>query len=125
MDKSLLLDLHMNETDVDGALNRLAGHEEIYLQILAVFPDDPTMADLSDAIGAEDWDRAFTAAHALKGLAGNLGFAPLFYSLSQLVILIRTGRIDELDDVFRVVEQKYEDIIAVIHHHKMMNRLMV
>ena len=117
MDNIFLNDLRINETDVDGALNRLSGDVEIYIMILTAFPQDGTMAELERSIKNEAWDEAFTAAHALKGLAGNLGFTMLFHSLGQLVIYIRTGKIKELEASFKTVKGYYDDIVRIINNH--------
>ena len=114
MNKKLLDGLIYQETDVEGALYRLSGDEKLYCNLLYFFLEDHTIDELSSAIQAEAWDDAFTAVHALKGLAGNLGMVPLFYSTSQLVVLIRSGRLGEIEDGLNKVERCYKDIFAVI-----------
>ena len=115
MTEELMNYLLLNETDVHGAIERLGGDEDVYLHILAQFPKDDTMAQLDTALSCQSWDAAFTAAHALKGLAGNLGFTPLFHSLGELVILIRAGRIKEIDAAFGSVKKLYDSIVEVIN----------
>lgn len=115
MGETLLNDLRLNETDVDAAIDRLSGNAELYAQILAVFPSDTSMTDLENALDKRDWDSAFTAVHALKGLAANLGFIPLSHSLGEMVILIRSGRISEVNDSFERTKKYYNDIISVIN----------
>lgn len=106
----------MNETDVEGAIGRV-GDWAIYTQVLAAFPADESMTELEEALDNSDWDGAFTAAHALKGLASNIGFVPLSHSIGELVILIRSGRINEVHDAFLVTKGYYDDIVAVINNH--------
>ena len=114
MNEKLFNRLLQNETDIDGALKRLYGNESLYIKLLNAFLQDTTMSNLDIAIGEKDWDTAFTSAHALKGLAGNLGLVPLFYSIGELVVLIRTGRISEIDSTMDRVRQNYNDIISTI-----------
>lgn len=102
------------ETDVDAALKRLSGNEAIYEQCLALFLEDQSMADFNDALENKAWDDAFTAAHALKGVAGNMGFVPLYHAAAEIVILIRSGRTDELSSSYRHLKRCYEDISTVI-----------
>ena len=118
MTDQLLKDLAVIETDLDGALYRLSGDEAMYILLLEAFSKDTTMADLDKAIANQSWDDAFTAAHALKGLAGNMGFTPLFHCLGELVILIRTGRIDEIGASYASVKHSYDDIMTVISNFK-------
>ena len=98
MEDTLRQSLQNVETDVDGALERFSGDEALYESLLQAFLTDPTMEMLQDAISRQAWDDAFTAAHALKGLAGNMGFVPLFHAMGELVIYIRTAKIKDVKD---------------------------
>ena len=106
--------LALRETDVEGALKRLHGDEKLYVSCLKLFLDDPTIEQLNRAIASNAWDDAFTAAHALKGLAGNMGFVPLMHSTGQLVILIRGGRTREVVEYIAQVNSSYRDITDAI-----------
>ena len=75
--------LYLRETDLQGAMQRFYGNEELYIACLKSFLDDPTIAQLNDSISNGMWDDAFTAAHALKGLAGNMGFVPLMHATGE------------------------------------------
>ena len=106
--------LLLNETDIDGALQRFSRDESLYLTLLDDFVGDTTMDELEAAVKNRMWDDAFTAAHALKGLAGNMGFVPLFHSIGELVMLIRAGKVDEVDASFKTVRRCYSDIVTAI-----------
>lgn len=108
------LALELRETDVAGALRRFGSNERLYISCLGLFLEDQTMSELNDAIARQAWDDAFTAAHALKGLAGNLGFVPLMHSAGQLVILIRGGRTREVAEYIGQVNRDYRDIARTI-----------
>lgn len=106
--------LLLNETDLDGAMERFYGNDTLYLTVLKGFLNDETMKTLKRAVLNQEWDAAFTAAHALKGLAGNLGFTPLFHSIGELVIVIRAGRIDEAEHAVYAAEKCYDEITSTI-----------
>ena len=114
MDIELLNALISCETDVEGSLRRFSGDESFYSSCVNIFLDDPTMTSLEYAIKKQDWDEAFTAAHALKGLAGNLGFIPLFHETAELVVLIRAGRVRETDDAMRRIKLCYRELVSAI-----------
>lgn len=107
--------LSLRETDVQGAIRRCSGNEQLYVECLRDFLGDPTVDELNTAIEKKNWEEAFTAAHALKGLAGNMGFIPLMHSTSQLVILIRGGRIYDLNSALSEVNSCYRDIVDAIN----------
>lgn len=117
MDDELRKALELCETDIDGVLRRFSGDEELYVALLKAFLDDPTMAMLNEAIHAQLWDDAFTAVHALKGLAGNLGFVPLFHATGELVLCIRKGRTDEISAANSQVMRCYNDISSAIRYN--------
>ena len=114
MEPNLRQDLILCETDIEGALHRLSGNESVYLSCLAMFLDDPTTKDLGDAIYAKNWDDAFTAAHALKGVAGNMGFIPLFHATAEIVVFIRDGKINDVEASYRELLQCHQKITTMI-----------
>lgn len=120
MNDELKRALEACETDLDGALKRLSGNEALYEDCLNEFLNDQTMYELSRTITEQAWDDAFTAAHALKGLAGNMGFVPLFHATAQLVVLIRAGRINEIAASQKQVRSFYKEIVDVIRLYSML-----
>lgn len=114
MRTALLNALILCETDVAGALRRFSGNEALYSACLSEFLNDPTMEQLNKAIDAKLWDDAFTAAHALKGLAGNMGFIPLFHATAELVTFIRAGKLSEIDASNKHVLQCHNEISTAI-----------
>lgn len=117
MKTDLLNVLLLNETDIDGVLQRLSGNEELYEALLGSFLNDTTMDELKFSIEKQDWNEAFTAAHAMKGLAGNFGFVPLFHRTGELVLAIRKGKIKEINETLKKVEDSYIDIINAIKYN--------
>jgi len=103
--------LTLRKTDVDGALHRCCDNEKLYETCLETFLYDETVEELNDAVNAKKWDDAFTAAHALKGLAGNMGFIPLMHATSQLVVVIRGGKLSEVGQAMEGVNSSYRDIV--------------
>lgn len=114
MNSVLLCGLTHCETDIAGSLKRFAGNEEVYTSYLEAFPKEPTMSALDEAVASEKWDKAFIAAHALKGLAANLGFVPLYHAIGELVVVLRDGRTDEIARVYQQTRQCYENVVAAI-----------
>lgn len=109
--------LSLRNTDIDGALGRLCGNEALYEECLRGFLQDPTVSELNEAVKNDLWDSAFTAAHALKGVAGNMGFIPLMHSVGQLLILIRGGRMADIPEALEQVNSAYRDIIDGIEFY--------
>lgn len=106
--------LTMRETDLEGAIKRFCGDEALYVSCLGMFLKDETMEQLNQAIDEQRWDDAFTAAHALKGVAGNMGFVPLMHAISKLVVQIRSGRLADISSTLVQVNEIYREIIDVV-----------
>jgi len=114
MNEKLRTALLQCETDIDGTIERFYGNTETYLALLDDFSKDETMDQLSRAIDDKRWDDAFMAAHALKGLAGNMGFVPLFHSLGEFILLIRAEKITEALESYLSVRNSYCHIMSAI-----------
>ncbi|MDD3336213.1 MAG: Hpt domain-containing protein [Eubacteriales bacterium] len=109
--------LALRETDIDGALRRMSENVKLYEDCLHFFPEDTTMKQLNAAVTNSAWDEAFTAAHALKGMAGNMGFVPLMHNTGQLVIQLRGGHMKEIPAAMQLVNNTYRDILDGIHQY--------
>lgn len=109
--------LSLRETDLEGAIKRFCGDEQLYIKCLGAFLEDSTMEGLIAAVDSQQWDEAFTAAHALKGVAGNMGFIPLMHAISRLVVVIRGGRLSEVDETMTQVISAYRDITDAIRQN--------
>ena len=114
MNSRLFQALKLCETDVDGAVQRFSGNEKLYLKYLKAFTKEPTMAELNNAIDTQNWDDAFMAAHALKGLAGNMGFVPLFHAVGELVLLLRAHKTDQIASIRSQISLAYNDVINTL-----------
>ena len=72
-------------------LGRCLNNEAFYLRLVNMGLDDAGFGKLSDALAAGDTKAAFEAAHALKGVLGNLALTPLYEPTSALTELQRAG----------------------------------
>ncbi len=114
MNSEQLYALTLRGTDLEGTIKRFCGDEQLYLTCLVEFLDDPTMDELNATVANQQWDAAVTAAHALKGVAGNMGFIPLMHVIGKLVVLIRGGKIAEVNEMMEQVNNCYNDIRGAI-----------
>lgn len=75
--------------DVAGTMERFLDDEQLYYKCLLLFIEDVNFAALEQALEAGEEQRAFAAAHTLKGVAGNLGLTPFYLAICQLVEALR------------------------------------
>ena len=77
--------------DVDEGMNRCMNNEQFYIRLIGMALEDPGFGKLETALAAGDVQAAFEAAHALKGVLGNLSLTPLYAPTSELTELLRAG----------------------------------
>lgn len=94
--------------DYDTTMARFMGDEGIYVRILGMLFADPNAEALKAALAAGDLPAAFQAAHALKGVAGNLGLTPLYQAACALVEPLRRGQ--------RPEPEQYAALPAALDH---------
>lgn len=76
--------------DYADTLQRLC-NENMVKKFVKKYQDDPTCADLHNAVLQQDWEVAFRGAHTLKGVAQNLGFERLYQVSAVLTEAMRGG----------------------------------
>ena len=57
---------------------RVMNNGKLYAKLLTKFKDDTSMNDLAVHAVAQEWEKAQSAAHTLKGIAANLSLTELF-----------------------------------------------
>ena len=72
--------------DTTDGLERCFGNESLYLKLVTTIPEDSTITLLA---AEKNLDGAFEAAHALKGVLGNLSLTPLYEIAVEITELLR------------------------------------
>lgn len=75
--------------NVDEGLSRCFNNEAFYLKLVGMLNQEKGFDRLEEALGAGDLDAAFEAAHALKGVLGNLSLTPAYEKASEITELLR------------------------------------
>lgn len=78
--------------DYQATMARFLDNEAMYLKFLPKLFQDDSLHKLGDALDAGNLSDAFTAAHTLKGVAGNLGLTPLYESVCAIVEPLRQNK---------------------------------
>lgn len=75
--------------NTEEGLGRCMNNEAFYFRLIGMAAKDPNFEKLEIAVVMEELDDAFEAAHALKGVLGNLALTPLFRPASEMCELLR------------------------------------
>lgn len=76
--------------DVEQGLSRCMNNEAFYLRLVGMTLNDKNFDALRAALKVGDLDRAFDAAHSLKGVLGNLALTPIYDEVYRLTELLRS-----------------------------------
>ncbi|MDY4610793.1 MAG: Hpt domain-containing protein [Sphaerochaetaceae bacterium] len=109
MDKIRLVEkLIVYGADMRGVHDRFMGDSALYEKCFLGFLKEPNFDALERSMDAGDYVQAFEAAHALKGLSGNLGLIPFYDVLCKLVESLRMKALQN-------VEAEYADVVSAFH----------
>lgn len=111
MDFTLLINAGV---DVNSAIERFVGNEQLFAKMLKQFLDEPSYGKLCAAIADNDEKEALAASHTLKGLCGNLSLTRMFELFSQQVALIRANDWDKAVGMMPEISKGYEEMTAAI-----------
>ena len=93
--------------NVDEGLARCVNNEAFYLKLVNMAYKDDGFDKLKNAVGANDLDTAFEAAHSLKGILGNLSLTPVYEPVAEVTELLRSRQeIDYSPYIDRILEQR-------------------
>lgn len=98
--------------DVNRTLDRFLNNEKLFLKFLLKFQKDQTFESLKKNIEAGDTQAAFTCAHTLKGVAGNLGFENLYRPLTTLTEDLRKGELEKALEKFPELSENYNKTLV-------------
>ena len=75
--------------NTEEGLARCMGNEALYLRLVSTVADQPDFDRLEECIAEHDLKSAFEAAHAMKGVLGNLSLTPLYEKVCEITELLR------------------------------------
>ena len=76
--------------DTAPGLSRCMNNEGLYLRLVGKVLEDTNFEALEKALSAGNLDAGFEAAHALKGVLGNLSITPLYDKVCAVTELLRS-----------------------------------
>ncbi len=102
--------------EYEETLKRFMGKEDFYLRMLKKFLDDKNYGELRRAVSGKSWAEAFTYAHTVKGLCGNLSLGNLLEYVVPLTEELRSEPYDEerILSYMADADQAYDRTVEVI-----------
>ena len=100
-------------SDYENILKRF-GSEAMIQRFALKFLKDGSFSDLKNALEAKDGERAFRAAHTLKGICLNLGLDSLYKVSACLTEKLRGREFNGYEEAYEEVQQEYQKTIEAI-----------
>jgi PAS domain S-box-containing protein len=98
------------------ALGRAADDEELLLQIIDIFMSETPalIVELGDFLERGDHERAFRAAHTIKGSSGNLSAAAVSANARAIELAARAGDLGAARDAYPALQKSAADLFAAL-----------
>jgi PAS domain S-box-containing protein len=105
--------------DEDALRQRVSGDHELMTDVIRLFLEDlpKRLGAIKSAVTARDAEALRTAAHALKGAAGNLSAGGLFEAARALERVGAESRMDAADAAWRQLSVEATNVIDVLRRH--------
>ncbi len=103
----------------EEGVKRVMNNTKLYARLLGKFKADTNLQEIESALSSGDMAKAQSAAHSLKGLAGNLSLTELFEKTKTLEAQIKAGAADPalLADVKDIYGKTLEEADKVIEQN--------
>lgn len=101
------------ETDYNDVQNRL-GSENMVKRFALKYLNDKTFEELKEGIRMQDGEKAFRAAHTLKGVCLNLGFTGLGKASAEITEKLRGRDTGDCDVFLKEVEAQYNSLVNAL-----------
>lgn len=99
--------------NVDEGMKRCMNNEGFYFRLIGMALEDPGFEKLETALAAGDGKAAFEAAHALKGVLGNLALSPMYAPASELTERLRAGTVEDYEPYLREIFSQRDKLRAL------------
>ena len=99
--------------DVEQGLQRCMNNEAFYLRLVGMAVGDASFDKLRAAVDAGDLAAAFEAAHALKGVLGNLALTPAYELTSEITELLRARESADYPALTEAILREQEKLKAL------------
>lgn len=109
--------LRRNDVDVDTAVERLMGNDNMYLEFIKRLPEELNLATIREAMVQQDGETFHFYLHGLKGFASNLGITEIADAAQAGLIEFRASQfrnITKLEGLLEEIEASGEKFASAI-----------
>ena len=100
--------------NTDEGINRCAGMEDFYLNLVARSLEEAKFDQLRSAVKAKDYEKAFEIAHSIKGILANLSLDPVLKPVEKITDLLRNKTDAEYEELLDEAESAFRKLEALV-----------
>ena len=99
--------------DTKEGLTRCMNMEAFYFKMIKMGLSDNHFDSLGDSIAAGNIEEAFEAAHALKGVIGNLALTPIYEPLAEMTEMLRAKKEADYATMYKPIKEMSDKLLAM------------
>ena len=105
----------MRDLGIDPAdgLTRCMNNEVFFFKMISMAVANDYFDTLGPALEKNDLESAFEAAHALKGVIGNLALKPIYEPLAEMTELLRAKKQADYISMYRPIKEIRDQLLAL------------
>ena len=103
-------DLGIDPTD---GLTRCMNNEVFFFKMISMAVANDYFDTLGPALEKNDLESAFEAAHALKGVIGNLALKPIYEPLAEMTEMLRAKKEADYLSMYRPIKEMRDQLLAM------------
>ena len=100
--------------NTDEGMARCLNNESFYLRMVTMGLQDGSFAKLEEAVNSGNLDAGFEAAHALKGVMGNLSLTQVYEPLNEITEMLRRREQADYQPLLKKILAEKEKIAALL-----------
>lgn len=106
----------LNEFGVNTkeGLTRCMNNEKFYFKMIKMGLASDQFDKLGAALENNQLDEAFEAAHALKGVLGNLALTPIYNPLAEMTELLRASKAEDYITMYKPILELRNKLLAMV-----------
>ncbi|MBQ6976518.1 MAG: Hpt domain-containing protein [Selenomonadaceae bacterium] len=100
--------------DTKEGLTRCMNNQKFYFRMISMGLSNDSFEKLGKALEENNLDEAFEAAHALKGVLGNLALTPIYKPLSEMTEMLRAKKTADYTAIYEPIMEMRNQLLQML-----------
>ena len=100
--------------DTKEGLTRCMNNQKFYFRMISMGLSNDSFEKLGKALEENNLEEAFEAAHALKGVLGNLALTPIYKPLSEMTEMLRAKKNADYTAMYEPIMEMRNQLLQLL-----------